>query len=233
MNSEEKHLITQKKFAELCGVKPQAITAIKKRLGEALEGRKINLKHPNAQEYLNRKKAQHEAKMTASQVVSQVTSKVSGISPPTAQKSGEKKFSSVAALPKDLESLTLGEIVIRFGSLEKFKLFVKAQDDLTAYNIKKTKWEGSRKKLIDKRLHAMTCFEALEILSQSLLKDIPQNLSQRVVAIAQGESSEAAILVRKEMVSANSKALNFCRDTIIGKLELLRDESLKRELGIL
>ena len=219
MKNLPQKLIKQKEFAAMAGVVPQTITKLKSRLGEAVVGRKINLNHPLAQEYLEERRAKNQDIL---------------ISHREKGDEGRGRDVSIKAkddlpvLPDEIASLTLLEIVSLYGGMPGFERFVSAHTKLADYKNKQLKWELGRNELINKKQEAKLIFEALEQLFKRFINELPVTQAQKIISVAQENRADTNFQIQKIIRDTNSNALNICKNRLIKRLSLDRDEELSR-----
>jgi len=219
-------LIKQKDFADLAGVKPPAITQAKPRLGEAVVGRKIDVNHPLAQQYLEDREQRQAAQIArtpdirisprdniqgAGAVQNFVVSQVQGSRP---------------TVPEELAGLTIQEVVEMWGGVPAFTAYVKAQSALTDYMAKKTNSEHKRGELIDRGQQARASFEAIELLFKRFLTDHPRMLASKVVDLARQKKANVAFKVEQEIRAANTNILKICQNSIVNRLRVEEDATV-------
>ena len=215
-------LVKQKDFAALAGVIPQTITKIKKRLGEAVVGRKININHPLAQAYLQ------ERDVKSSDVLNSPGDK-SGVQGERGLKNLAKP-QNVPEVPDEIANLTLLEIVKLYGGMPGFQQFLTAHTKLADYKNKQLKWELSRQELISKKQEAKVVFEALEQLFKRFVNELPISQAQKVIAIAHENRVDANYQIQTALREMNSNALSICKNRMIKRLGIDRNEELSKLL---
>ncbi len=211
-------LVTQKDFAEMAGVSPSNINRIKKRLGAAVIGRKIDANHASAQSYIAERPIRDERDRRS---LTRLNSpKVNpAVNPGNYAYPDAPEETPKVVVPEKLAGLTLQEIVETYGSLNEFSVYVSTQKNLTDYLTKSFKFKDSRDKVVDKSFQGKIIFEMLEVLFDRLVNDVPFSLAQRVVAIVKLNSDDALNEAQKEYSEANSRALRICKDNLIQQLQ--------------
>lgn len=207
------NLITKKDFSELAGVNPSAITQAFPKDHPACSGTKINPEHPDAKAYIAQKPFRDQKKELKNQSIS---SKNSTHSIP----SEGPIVASPPAIPDELAKLTLEEIVQQYGGLPGFKMYITTAKELDDYRNKRLKFEERRGDLVSKKYEAKLLFETIELLFERLVKDIPVEVTQRVIAIIKRGELDADLMAQKEYTNANSRALKICRDELLDRLKM-------------
>lgn len=219
------NLISKKDFAERAGATPGAISHIFKKDHPACVNNKINLNHPEAKIYLEQKafrlerkkqrQIQNETPFSDSRPANLNTDFVAPDIPEEENK---------PVVPEVLANLTLEEIVMKYGGLPGFKMYVSTLKEFNSYQAKKLKYDEDRGELINKNYEAKILFEALELLFERLVNDIPHELTQRIISIVKRGDDDMALLVQNEYTAANSRALKICKSDLLERLEMNESE---------
>ena len=227
MNELPQKLVKQKDFAVLAGVTPQVVNYNKKNLGGAVVGRKIDVNHPLAQSFIQANIINHVDVLNAPGEKIGVGGE--NVRQSVGQLSIElKKSENQPVLPEQLESLTLKEIIKYYGSMPGFQAFLAAHDKLTGLKTKQIKQDAVRRVLIDKQYEGKLAFEAIELLFKRLTADVPDNLTLKVISLAEEKKQASALAIKREIITAISNVLRTCQNTLIKKLEADKDEVLKK-----
>ena len=218
-------IISKKEFAKLAGVNPSAVTQAFPKTHPACEGPKINKNHPEAIAYIAQKPFRDEKKALKKQNINDDSSNYnhSFVVPEVPNQPPKLE------IPEALAKLTLEEIVQTYGGLAGFKMYIKTAKDLEDYQTSRTKHAEKRGDLIDKSYEAKLLFEALEMLFDRLVNDIPGEVTQRVISIIKRGEVDSDLVVQKVYTEANSRALKICKNELLDQLKL--DEyKIKSEL---
>ena len=218
MDEEPVKLVTQKDFADMAGVSPSNINRIKKRLGAAVVGRKINANHALAQTYIAERPLREERDRRSLDRLNKTKSNPAVNTRNYVYPDAPKELPKIV-VPEKLANMTLKEITETYGSLAEFSIYVSTQDKLTTYLTKHYKFKDSRDKVVDKAFLAKIIFEMLELLFERLVNDVPGTLAQRVIAIVKRKTDDVQHKVQKEYEDANSRALRICKDNLIQQLQ--------------
>jgi len=105
---------------------------------------------------------------------------------------------------------------------------ISAHGKLEDFATKRIRNEHVRNKLIDKNHEAKTLFDVIELLFKRLVTDYPLAQAQRVVSIVQSGKKDASFQVQQEIRAANSMILKRCKNGLIKRLEVNRDEKLTK-----
>jgi hypothetical protein len=214
-------LIKKREFAELAGVTPGNITQLKKRLGGAVVGNKIDVNHPAAKLYISQRSSR-DVKIESKRMKQGIPS-INNLSK-LENKShlpalGIPKDSPKEVIPDELAKLTLEEIVNNYGSLEQFSMFVVIQKNFDEFKKRNAQTRHLRGELVDRKKLGMAVFGLIKKLFDGLVNDIPKRLTEKVISIVNNDVVNANYLIEKEYRENNSKILESCKREITEYLE--------------
>lgn len=185
-SAEPSELLSRARFAELAGVSASLISRICKRgdLGGALEGTRINVRHPDAVAWLAER----------------------GVEPPALSTAPvESALDTTAAPPGTL--LEFSQRAIReFGSVQNFEDAAKAQKLAAESRMAERKDSALAGTLIDRELVRTHVFGAIEAGNRRLLQDFPKTASiQLMGAIQAGATKEEVERLLRDLVGKQIK----------------------------
>lgn len=190
-NNMNLNLTTKTRFAEMAGVSQAAITkACKNKLAPALHGKKINLSHPSAAEYLFQK-----GKIT--KAPADVALKMPPPPKPRghAAKNKRRRAESLDAIetgrtlheiPADIQNflhMTLKELIDRFGTEYAFLDWLKATKQIEDINEKRLKNAQTAGELVHRDLVKRGIIDPIDASHRQLLTDGVKTISKRCVAL--------------------------------------------------
>ena len=186
-----KKLITKAEFARTAGVSGAAVTkALKKELGAALQGKRIDITHPAAIAYLNRLN-DDKPKKAPSPPVQKKEKSLTGFN---AKKANTKKApppappdeSMLLEIPEDIRvfaDMTLRELVLKFGTDVRFVDWLRATKVIEDINEKRLKNAVSKGELVARQLVQVGVIEPINTAMEKLLSDGAKTIARRSVAM--------------------------------------------------
>lgn len=213
--------VSRSELARLAGVSPAAITkACKGQLRPACVGKRVDLDHPAAVQYLKAKGVSAPAPTD-----SLGPSKKRSPKPtrdrrtPEAQPDSDRAPRSRSAEeiddlvhraadvdgdedPEPFLDLTLAQIVERFGTKTGFKDWLNARKTIADIREKELKSDETEGRLIERELVKTHVFGAIDAGNRRLLGDSPKTIARRLYALAKsGAPLEEAETVVREIIS--------------------------------
>lgn len=216
-------LVSRSELARIAKVSPAAITkACKTQLAPACVGKRIDLDHAATTQYLRAKGISDPAPTSSSNPTKNHATN------PTAVRRRPKKTADPEHAPgprsdggmedpaseevegeEDPEhflSLTLAQIVERFGTKTGFKDWLVARKTIADIREKELKSDETEGRLIDRELVKTHVFGAIEAGNRRLLGDSPKTIARRLYALAKsGAPVEEAEKVVREIISSQLK----------------------------
>ena len=174
-------LVSRAELARIAGVSRATVTELCKQgsLVDAVEGKHVDLDHPAARAYLERR----------------------GVSPEdisSLANFGEGSSEDLAELASILSPLTE-----RFGTEPAFKEWLDALKKIEEIREKRLKNEALEGELISRELVKTHVFGAIESSNRRLLSDTPKTIARRLYAAAKAdEPVEEAEKVVRELISS-------------------------------
>lgn len=123
---------------------------------------------------------------------------------------------------KDLEDLTVREVVMRYGSVDGFKRFVESLKNIAEYKHRELRVRQQRGDLIERKDVAGLVFPMIEVAFARLVSDVPESVSKMVVARVEAGGPETSADVTQLIRDANSRVLKNLKQSA-SRLELLND----------
>jgi hypothetical protein len=163
--------MTKGAFARLAGVTPQAIGVATQKGGQlfdALVGRQIDSRHPDAKAYLKRQKAKAEA--------DGAPTKPADLSPDP----GAPQDDGTPGFIDELETLTLRQVEDLYGGLPQYNEHLKTlklHEEIREKRLKNDETDGS---LIERELVQVHVFGTIEQFTQRVLTDAPKTIVRAV-----------------------------------------------------
>jgi hypothetical protein len=216
-----KRLLSKAAYAKDVGVSRQAVTkACNSVLKEALFDGKVDYDHPSSQEY-----RKEQEKKQAKKKSKEVDKNVNQVDKPTPSKKIEdlvpesepevikvqtaitSELSTEDAL-KEVEGLTIKQLIARYGTASQFKEFLIAHKTIEAINSQMFLRAEKEKELIPKELVETFIFGAIEDVNMKLLMDAPKTILRRVIAhLKSGEDVEMGEDLIRSIISDQLKVL--------------------------
>jgi hypothetical protein len=116
---------------------------------------------------------------------------------------------------KDLEHLTVREVVMMYGSIDGFKRFVESLKNIADYKNQELKIQQQRGEVISKEKVAGTIFPLIDMAFTRLVSDVPTALSKQVIARVESGGETMAIDVEKIIRDANSSAIKNVKASVL------------------
>lgn len=132
---------------------------------------------------------------------------------------------AAAAVPddlKDLEDLTVREVVMRYGSVDGFKRFVDSVKNIAEYKHRELRVKQQRGDLIDRDRVAGVVFPMIDVAFSRLVSDVPDAVSKQVIARVESGGPDTAADVVQIIRDANSRVLKNLKQSA-ARLEFLKD----------
>lgn len=208
---------SQSKTAVILRISRQAVQKLcKGKFKPALnDNGQINLWHPVVQQH----KADIEAKKAnvSGPVPKPETGSTKGQSPAFSLMQNGSFRTEITF--EEIESLTLKQIVERYGGIVGFKNYVDALDKMSAWKNKELKYEQARKKLIKKNPVARSLFSIVDIAFRRIVTEYPTTVTDQLIAIALGKKKTARIDAIALQEQALSKILKGVKREVVKGLD--------------
>lgn len=238
-------LISKAELARVAGVSRTATTkasATGGPLADAVEGKKINIDHPTAIEWLAAKNVNAAdvvapVKKTTTPRKVRVAKKKTAVKKKAKPRAIEKeKKPATPTEPKQapitvggyeidgLEDLTLREIVMRYGSIDGFKRYVDSLKSISDFNMRDMKMKTHRGELVSRDMVSNTLFPLVDVAYQRLVSDVPAATIQQIIARVESGGDDVVIDCEKIMRDAVSRVLKNTKNSIM-KTGILNDGS--------
>lgn len=221
--------ISKAELARWAGVSRQALTKACKPGGplyDATDSKGVDVEHPIVREWL----AGHGVEELPEVGHAAKKSTVPRKKPDRAKTSKPKSADSPPMVPttpagydiKNLEELTVREVVMRYGSVDGFKRFVESLKNIAEYKHRELRVRQQRGELIERDKVAGLVFPLIEVAFSRLVSDVPESISKLVVARVEAGGPETTADVQQLIRDANSRVLKNLKQSA-DRLELLRD----------
>lgn len=190
MSARSQKLVTRSELSRMAGVKPNTMTALcKKRLFRALVGRKVDVNHPDVQQYL----AEQEIKR------------------PKATR--PDKHEDPDHVPAEIEKVmdwSLRDILTKYGTKTEFKDVLTAAAKIEDIAAKRLKNSVTKGELISRQLVEAYILDAFEAAHMQLLTDGAKKMaSKTMMLVGTGENQSA---VERELSTQMSRYLKAAID---------------------
>jgi hypothetical protein len=123
---------------------------------------------------------------------------------------------------KDLEHLTVREVVMSYGSVDGFKRFVESLKNIAEYKHRELRVRQQRGDLIERKDVAGLVFPMIEVAFARLVTDVPESVSKMVVARVEAGGPETSADVTQLIRNANSQVLKNLKHSA-SRLEILNN----------
>ena len=202
-------------------------------MAEACVGSKVDLAHSLVAEWLGSKNAPElialEAEQRNKAKASSTKSKPKASAPADHFSHARKMVRKTSPKPqgasegiKDLEDLTVREVVMRYGSVDGFKRFVESLKNIAEYKHREIRVRQQRNELIERDKVAGVIFPMIDVAFSRLVSDVPDTLAKLVIARVESGGPETATDVVQLIRDANSQVLKNVKHNA-SKLEVLSD----------
>lgn len=116
---------------------------------------------------------------------------------------------------KDLEHLTVREVVMMYGSVDGFKRFVESLKNIADYKNQELKIQQQRGEVISREKVSGTIFPLIDMAFTRLVSDVPTALSKQVIARVESGGESMAIDVESIIREANSSAIKNVKASVL------------------
>jgi hypothetical protein len=123
---------------------------------------------------------------------------------------------------KDLENMTVRDVVMRFGSVDGFKRFVDSLKSIAEYKHRELRVRQQRGDLVEREKVVGLVFPLIEVAFARLVSDVPDSVSKIVVARCEAGGPETTADVVQLIRDANSRVLKNMKQSA-ERLEFLND----------
>lgn len=123
---------------------------------------------------------------------------------------------------RDLEHLTVREVVMRFGSVDGFKRFVDSLKSIAEYKHRELRVRQQRGDLVEREKVMGLVFPLIEVAFARLVSDVPDSVSKMVVARCEAGGPETTSDVMQLIRDANSRVLKNMKQSA-ERLEFLKN----------
>lgn len=224
-------IITKAELARWAGVSRAAVTkACKGPLYDASDSKGVDVSHPLVREWLRAHDVQElpaepdpvkpEPKKRTRKKPQAKTSppkQPDPPPPPPTQPSTEMPYEL-----RDLENMTVREVVMKFGSVDGFKRFVDSLKNIAEYKHRELRVRQQRGDLIEREKVAGLVFPLIDVAFARLVSDVPESVSKMVVARCEAGGPETTADVMALIRDANSRVLKNMKQSA-SRLEFLND----------
>jgi len=224
-------VISKAELARWAGVSRQAVTKACKPgalLYDATDSKGVDVEHPIVREWLSGhgvselpepgRKADNPAS-SGKKTARPKTSKTKSPPPPVQ--------TQTAPLPhelKELEDLTVREVVMRYGSVDGFKRFVDSLKNIAEYKHRELRVKQQRGDLIEREKVAGLVFPLIDVAFARLVSDVPESVSKLIVARVESGGPETTADVQQLIRDANSRVLKNLKQSA-SRMEILHNEN--------
>jgi len=190
-------LISQSEFSRLVNISTAGVAKlVKTRLVNATVGKRVDIQHPDAVEYLKSKLG----KGIVTELISVPIEKPPAPPPP-----------EQVELPEDIEAvadLTIRQVVEKFGTVTAFGDWLKAMKSIADIKEKHLKNDAALGRVIDKEYVANFMFGAFETSYSQLVNDAPRTICATIVESHEaGESIEVLQQQAQKIISSQIKGV--------------------------
>lgn len=221
--------ISKAELARWAGVSRQAVTKACKPgapLYDATGGKGVDVEHPLVREWLSVHGLHELPEDGASAAQTKNTGKKTARAKTTQpQKAPPRAQTQTAPLPhelKELEDLTVREVVMRYGSVDGFKRFVDSLKNIAEYKHRELRVKQQRGDLIERDKVAGIVFPVIDVAFSRLVSDVPESVSKLIVARVESGGPETTSDVQQLIRDANSRVLKNLKQSA-SRMELLND----------
>ena len=210
-------LITRARFARLAGVsRPSVTKACKNGLKDAVVGKRIDLTHPAARQYL------------ADKGVDATTVRPAASRIPRGGEGGPGKSEAAGTdwgpgNVEDLLGLTFREIAVRYGTVPGFTDWLNARKkvaDIRRLELRNAESEG---RVIQRDLVRTHVFGYLDAMNRRLLRDLPPALAPQLLTLARTNASAEDF--KKEIRARISHQLRNAKHDVTRRLSSQKEDS--------
>mgnify|MGYP000041206113 CR=1 FL=1 len=219
--------VSKAELARWAGVSRQAVTKACKPgapLYDASGGKGVDVEHPLVREWLESHGVRDlpEPRPDVPKPVKSRAKAARAKSPTSPTASPPAETGTVPHELKDLEDLTVREVVMRYGSVDGFKRFVDALKNIAEYKHRELRVKQQRGELIEREKVAGLVFPMIDVAFSRLVSDVPDSVSKLVVARTESGGPDTTTDVRNLIRDANSRVLKNLKQTA-ARLEVLKD----------
>lgn len=125
---------------------------------------------------------------------------------------------------KDLEDLTIREVVMKYGSVDGFKRFIESLKGIAEYKFRELKVKQQRGELIERDRVASVVFPMIDVAFTRLVSDVPTSLSKLIVARVESGGEGTARDVEELIINANGVVLKNLKKSI-KKIGFMKNEN--------
>jgi len=227
-------IITKATLARWAGVSRAAVTkACKGPLYDASDSRGVDVSHPLVRQWLSAHNVHElpsdpdpvkpEPKKRARKKPQAKTAPAKKADPPPAPPTPPQ--ATTTEMPyelRDLENMTVREVVMKFGSVDGFKRFVDSLKNIAEYKHRELRVRQQRGDLIEREKVAGLVFPLIDVAFARLVSDVPESVSKMVVARCEAGGPETTADVMALIRDANSRVLKNMKQSA-SRLEFLND----------
>ena len=190
-------LISQSEFSRLVNISTAGVAKlVRTRLVKAMVGKRVDIQHPDAIEYL-------KSKLGKGIVTELISVPIEKPPPPPPPEQVE--------LPEDIEAvadLTIRQVVEKFGTVTAFSDWLKAMKSIADIKEKHLKNDAALGRVIDKEYVANFMFGAFETSYSQLVNDAPRTICATIVESHEaGESIEVLQQQAQKIISSQIKGV--------------------------
>ena len=219
--------ISKAELARWAGVSRAAVTkACKGPLYDAADSKGVDVSHPLVRQWLSSHgvtdlPGEEPAKPAPAK---RRRSKPQGKTPPpdTPKPPPPEPTATIPYELRDLENLTVREVVMKFGSVDGFKRFVDSLKNIAEYKHRELRVRQQRGDLIEREKVAGLVFPLIDVAFSRLVSDVPESVSKMVVARCEAGGPDTTADVMQLIRDANSRVLKNMKQSA-SHLEFLDD----------
>lgn len=213
--------VTASEFARQAGVTKQTVSSnIKNGILIKNSGGKIDTDNPVNAGYLARKRQESQDAVVAAQVMANTIHLPKNT---TVNTQTDVEIAHKAEVPVDLLSLTLKDLVLKYGNLVSVEKHAKILKTIMETTEKEQRLQERRLALIEKDFVISKIFQFIEMLMVQLL-EYPDGIADDIVAKVLSEKKEARPAVVQTLKNGLSKILAGSKQQIIKDLESLKSK---------
>lgn len=214
--------VSKAELARWAGVSRAAVTkACKGPLYDAADTDGVDVTHPLVRQWL----AGHNVHSLPEEVATPDGQDPPKRKRPSAPRPKSAPAEQTAAVPyelRDLENMTVREVVMKFGSVDGFKRFVDSLKNIAEYKHRELRVRQQRGDLIEREKVAGLVFPLIDVAFARLVSDVPESVSKMVVARCEAGGPETTADVMQLIRDANSRVLKNMKQSA-ARLEFLND----------
>jgi len=129
-----------------------------------------------------------------------------------------QKPASIGGYPLDqLESMTVKQVVEKFGSIDGFKRFVDTLRSISEYNLREIKIQERRGELVSVEFISRAVYQLIDQTYKRLIDDVPRSISSQVLAVAETGGDNMLSEIEKIYLDATTTILKNTKKAILSK----------------